>query len=89
MNGIGGSLRAMTQVHRDDAVEREERRYPTRSACACSLSFFPALLETRIGGGGGKENVDIATTLPSFPRRLITASRPAAGHGIPERNASF
>ncbi|KYN39857.1 hypothetical protein ALC56_05625 [Trachymyrmex septentrionalis] len=49
----------MTQVHRDDAVEREERRY------------------------------DVATTLPSFPRRLITASRPAAGHGIPERNASF
>ncbi|KYQ59939.1 hypothetical protein ALC60_01036 [Trachymyrmex zeteki] len=79
----------MTQVHRDDAVEREERRYSTRRACACSLSFFPALLEARIGGGDGKENVDVATTLPSFPRRLITASRPAAGHSIPERNASF
>ncbi|KYM99628.1 hypothetical protein ALC62_09630 [Cyphomyrmex costatus] len=79
----------MTQVHRDDAVEREERRYPTCRACACSLSFFPALLEARISGGGGKEDDDVATTLPRFPRRLITASRPAAGHGIPGRNASF
>lgn len=60
------------QVHRGDAVEREERRYQKRRACARSLSFFPALLESAAVAAAAAVVAKRRRTTTSLPRSPVS-----------------
>lgn len=65
-------------MHRDDAVEREERSYLTRRACAFFLSRAARI------GGGGKEDDDVAPPFPTTAHYGFPTRR-----GIPEQQVGF